>query len=440
MNIQYIYLLQEREFIRLNETIYKLGKTTQPNHTRFKQYPKNSILLLQLICNDCNHTEKELIKLFKDKFIQRTDIGTEYFEGNYKEMIRYITDIINLECISTNIINISDDEISNSISDIEESDCDIDTIEYIKSYQDEAFKIVCKNIQYTFPNYTEDITFGGNKKLIIIKLIDGNYNLYYINPDLKSYVFTLDGDIYDNDYAMVICEDQIIFDWEAECYAFNRLLDKQIIKIDTIYDLKSKSFVDQILKTKLKINIENYHNFKTTNEIYPYIPYQAYQDYKRIELFRCNMIINNEIYVSIDEKIFTNIKKLKNFEDVNINRCCVINKNKLKNTSIHLYKINNKYYDYYFLRTYTPYCIRWDINKNYYIVNRDYEYINLNCKSIEYEQEGSSYVFNDGNKPWDDKHNFIRFCNEYKRIINDNSLKECINTNYFTTMILSLLN
>lgn len=201
--------------------------------------------------------------------------------------------------------------------------------------------------------------------------------------------------------------------------------------------MKSKSFVNQILKTKLKINIENYHNFKTINEIYPYIPYQSNN---KIELFRCNMIINNEIYVSIDEKIFTNIKKLKNFEDFYIHRCCVINKNKMKNTTITLYKINNKYYDYDFLRKYTPYCIRWDINKDYYIVNRDYEYINLNCKSIEYEQEGSSYVFNDGNKPWDDKHNFIRFCNEYKRIINDNSLNECINTNHFTTMILSLLN
>jgi hypothetical protein len=189
---QYIYLLQEREFIKTKENIYKIGKTTQPNNERLKQYPKGSSLLLQSICSDCHNIEKNLIKIFKNKFKQRIDIGTEYFEGDYKQMICYINDIINLECIS----NISDDEISNSISDIDDLDCDVDNIEHIKSYQDEAFKIVCKNIQYTFPNYTEDIIFGGNKKLIIIKFIDDNYKLYYINPNLKSYIFTIDGDIY----------------------------------------------------------------------------------------------------------------------------------------------------------------------------------------------------------------------------------------------------
>lgn len=52
---EYIYLLQEREFIRLNEPIYKIGKTK----TR---------LLLQIIYNDCDNSEKELIQLFKNKY------------------------------------------------------------------------------------------------------------------------------------------------------------------------------------------------------------------------------------------------------------------------------------------------------------------------------------------------------------------------------------
>lgn len=33
---QYIYLLQEREFIKTNENIYKIGKTKQENCKRFK--------------------------------------------------------------------------------------------------------------------------------------------------------------------------------------------------------------------------------------------------------------------------------------------------------------------------------------------------------------------------------------------------------------------
>ncbi len=51
------------------------------------QYPKGSRLILQLICNDCKILEKNIISKFKELYIQRTDIGTEYFEGNVDNMI-----------------------------------------------------------------------------------------------------------------------------------------------------------------------------------------------------------------------------------------------------------------------------------------------------------------------------------------------------------------
>ncbi len=44
MSIEYVYMLQEREFIRLNENVYKIGKTMQTNNTRFEQYPVGSQL------------------------------------------------------------------------------------------------------------------------------------------------------------------------------------------------------------------------------------------------------------------------------------------------------------------------------------------------------------------------------------------------------------
>jgi len=84
----YIYLLQEREFVNSNQSIYKIGKTKRENLTRFHQYPKNSLLLLQLQCLDnCDNIEKKLIESFKSKYKQRTDIGREYFEGNYQLMM-----------------------------------------------------------------------------------------------------------------------------------------------------------------------------------------------------------------------------------------------------------------------------------------------------------------------------------------------------------------
>lgn len=63
MIINYIYLLQEREFVKTKETIYKVGMTKKENYIRFNQYPNGSILLFQMICNDCNYIEKEIINI-----------------------------------------------------------------------------------------------------------------------------------------------------------------------------------------------------------------------------------------------------------------------------------------------------------------------------------------------------------------------------------------
>ena len=69
----------------------------QLNSKRFSQYPKGSILLLQLICLDCNACETQLIQLFTQKYTRRRDIGNEYFEGDFTGMIADIVRIITLE-------------------------------------------------------------------------------------------------------------------------------------------------------------------------------------------------------------------------------------------------------------------------------------------------------------------------------------------------------
>jgi len=138
-----------------------------------------------------------------------------------------------------------------------------------------------------------------------------------------------------------------------------------------------------------------------------------------------------------EDETYDIFKKFKNLKDYDNFRIDVGIKDY---NMITLYKINSKYYDYKtFLRKYIPYVIRWDINNNYYIVNRDYGYIGLNSNSIDYTREGESYLFNDENKPWDNRNDYIRFCNEYKKIIKDNSLKECLNMHNSTATILTLL-
>jgi len=86
MKIEYIYLLQEEEFVKKNEHIFKIGKIKLENYEIFYEFPDESILLLQSSCNDCDALEKKIIKLFKEKYIYRKDIGNEYFEGNYELM------------------------------------------------------------------------------------------------------------------------------------------------------------------------------------------------------------------------------------------------------------------------------------------------------------------------------------------------------------------
>ena len=86
----YIYLVKEREFIKTNENIYKIGRSKQENTKRFLQYPKGSELILQETCIDCIKTEKMIINEFKNHFIHRKDIGYEYFEGDYLKMRKIV--------------------------------------------------------------------------------------------------------------------------------------------------------------------------------------------------------------------------------------------------------------------------------------------------------------------------------------------------------------
>ena len=112
---EYIYLLQEREFIKTNEPIYKIGKSKQENLKRICNYPNGTKLIFQTICNNCDILEKKLIAIFKTKYELQKEIGLEYFKGNYKEMIKDIYKLIfdNDENDKEVMIKNSNDEYSN---------------------------------------------------------------------------------------------------------------------------------------------------------------------------------------------------------------------------------------------------------------------------------------------------------------------------------------
>jgi hypothetical protein len=89
----HIYIIHEREFVNTGQPIYKIGKTTK-SIKRLSQYPKDSKLKLLLAVENCHESEKLLIVKFDEMFVNKAEIGREYYEGELKEMIKLYLDFI----------------------------------------------------------------------------------------------------------------------------------------------------------------------------------------------------------------------------------------------------------------------------------------------------------------------------------------------------------
>jgi hypothetical protein len=85
--------MHTREFIKNDEPIYKIGRSFTLDN-RVKQYPNGSKILLMIACENSIVCESKLIEIFKSKFTQKKYYGNEYFEGDYKLMIREIFNYI----------------------------------------------------------------------------------------------------------------------------------------------------------------------------------------------------------------------------------------------------------------------------------------------------------------------------------------------------------
>lgn len=151
---QYIYLLQTREFVNSKEPIYKIGKTTKLNFTRFKQYPQGSVLLFQSSCFDCNKLEKQIIQLFKSKYKIRTSIGRESFQGNCHEMIKDFCDFIKNERIEVTEKEVVEDIVEEKVveDEIVEDIVEVKVVEELEidssnAIQEEVTSIIHEDLQ-----------------------------------------------------------------------------------------------------------------------------------------------------------------------------------------------------------------------------------------------------------------------------------------------------
>ena len=110
--MSYCYIIHVREFIKTGESIYKIGRTTQPKDKRLSQYPKGSIEKIKQHVSDCVKCEQEIKRVFDKKFKNCRDVGREYYEGDYAEMEKEFLKITSMfsEDAKTNTIDESASE------------------------------------------------------------------------------------------------------------------------------------------------------------------------------------------------------------------------------------------------------------------------------------------------------------------------------------------
>ena len=106
--MEYVYLIREREFIRLSENVIKIGKSTQLNCIRKNQYPKFSELYGIVTVNNCQRVENKLKREFKLNFRQ-TEYGHEYFEGDIKAMVKLFLEIAHDDYVYCEVISASEE-------------------------------------------------------------------------------------------------------------------------------------------------------------------------------------------------------------------------------------------------------------------------------------------------------------------------------------------
>jgi len=103
----FLYILREREFVRLAEDVYKVGVTSDLT-SRLCAYPKGSHMISVLRVQNGQDAEKALLKALKSPqaqahgIIQRRDVGLEYFQGDtldildifYRSSLQYMRQLV----------------------------------------------------------------------------------------------------------------------------------------------------------------------------------------------------------------------------------------------------------------------------------------------------------------------------------------------------------
>lgn len=76
-----LYILQTRHCIQMRIPVYKVGRASDAGR-RLQQYPKGSRLIVRLPVSHMLASERIMLAICNNNFVQRKDFGTEYFQGD----------------------------------------------------------------------------------------------------------------------------------------------------------------------------------------------------------------------------------------------------------------------------------------------------------------------------------------------------------------------
>jgi len=97
--MNYIYLIYPGRFAEHNNAVYKIGKTTRSPDKRILEYENGTEVILITRVDDCNIMERQILKLFDELFVKRTEYGLEYYSGDVNKMQNEIFRLITKENI-----------------------------------------------------------------------------------------------------------------------------------------------------------------------------------------------------------------------------------------------------------------------------------------------------------------------------------------------------
>jgi hypothetical protein len=249
------YIIREREFIRLNENVYKIGKTKQYGENRLSTYPKNSEKILMVVVQDCDLFEKKIIASFDKKFIKLKKYGNEYYEGNIEQMVeefyKLYVEVEKEICIKN--INFKNNATSKLVNNNNDNNKTLNEIilSYNKFDDDTKKKFIDIFDKNKFVLEHSDICkyvdVLSNKKFIYVKNND-IYNIYcyngkiWKNDDILMKHF-LSNDLYDF-FKMILLK--FYFDH----HLFNQMKNK-------IEKLKNISYKKDIVESYKEVGTKN---------------------------------------------------------------------------------------------------------------------------------------------------------------------------------------